>query len=43
MYERGAHGLVSHGVLLLEAEGERVVALDAYIDARLTAVFDRAG
>ena len=42
MHERTTDGLAPHGVLLFEVADGRIAALDAYIDARLVAFFDRS-
>jgi RNA polymerase sigma-70 factor, ECF subfamily len=44
MHERADDGtLVPHGVILLESDGDRIAALDAFIDPALVPLFARTG
>jgi RNA polymerase sigma-70 factor, ECF subfamily len=42
MYRQDAGGLVPHGVLLLQVEGERIAGIDTYFDQEVVAAFTRA-
>jgi hypothetical protein len=43
MHRQDAGGLVPHGVLLLQVEGERIAGIDTYLDQEVAAAFTRVG
>lgn len=42
MYERSGHGLVPHGILVLEITNDTISAFDAFQDPTLVAIFETA-